>query len=208
MDGNQEFWCGRPECRKHFTTKYGLKAHMRKHTGERPYQCPESECLKSFRWRSSLVSHLLTHKKAREREKRRSVPDSLYNVSCMHGEALEDAGPSAELSLGSAGDVASESPATDIDGADASTRAAMAAMVSEFRKTHSIEVGPDLSAFSAMPQAFSGTPQQFNASQQFSVSRQPKLEPQPLLFPTTGNDARPARSDSPQQDDAPVPTPF
>lgn len=34
-----------------------MKAHMRMHTGEKPYICRHADCLKAFRWKSSLTYH-------------------------------------------------------------------------------------------------------------------------------------------------------
>ncbi|XP_055629249.1 zinc finger protein OZF-like [Toxorhynchites rutilus septentrionalis] len=46
-------------CKKTFTSKHGVRLHMRTHTGERSFLCPH--CQKTFRESSTLMKHIRTH---------------------------------------------------------------------------------------------------------------------------------------------------
>lgn len=49
--------CPYPNCERVSTEQSNMKAHMRMHTGEKPYVCRNAGCMKAFRWKSSLTYH-------------------------------------------------------------------------------------------------------------------------------------------------------
>ncbi|PXF48466.1 hypothetical protein BWQ96_01635 [Gracilariopsis chorda] len=49
--------CPFDNCARTSTEHSNLKAHMRMHTGERPYTCSAPGCRRNFRWKSSLTYH-------------------------------------------------------------------------------------------------------------------------------------------------------
>lgn len=51
------YTCPFPSCTRISSEHSNMKAHMRLHTGERPYVCRVPSCRKSFRWKSSLTYH-------------------------------------------------------------------------------------------------------------------------------------------------------
>mmetsp|Transcript_12514 Transcript_12514/g.38215 ORF Transcript_12514/g.38215 Transcript_12514/m.38215 type:complete len:137 (-) Transcript_12514:293-703(-) len=53
--------CPHENCDRVFQRKWNLKAHMRIHTGDKPYTCDEPGCGKKFKWSSSLQYHKRTH---------------------------------------------------------------------------------------------------------------------------------------------------
>mmetsp|Transcript_204 Transcript_204/g.648 ORF Transcript_204/g.648 Transcript_204/m.648 type:complete len:174 (-) Transcript_204:63-584(-) len=66
--------CGVEGCGKYFTRRFNLKAHVRCHTGARPFVCPFDNCNQSFKWKSSYASHLRSHRNTDARRRLHTVP--------------------------------------------------------------------------------------------------------------------------------------
>ncbi|GAB5370859.1 hypothetical protein AAMO2058_001529400 [Amorphochlora amoebiformis] len=56
----KSFPCTFEGCQDAFSTRFSLKRHMKKHTGERPFECPY-KCGKSFAEKSTLTRHVRVH---------------------------------------------------------------------------------------------------------------------------------------------------
>ncbi|KAI9251057.1 hypothetical protein BY458DRAFT_493739 [Sporodiniella umbellata] len=56
-------WEGCPRIMNPFTKRHKMYAHLRIHTGERPFICPHPGCQKQFTRPDSLTNHIKTHSK-------------------------------------------------------------------------------------------------------------------------------------------------
>ena len=53
--------CKFPSCSDSFKTRFSLKRHSKKHSGEKPFRCSYHHCLKAFAEKSTLKRHLRIH---------------------------------------------------------------------------------------------------------------------------------------------------
>ena len=72
--GERPFMCTWMFCGKRFTRSDELQRHLRTHTGEKRFHC--NECGKRFMRSDHLSKHIKTHQKNRTREQEQAIEDS------------------------------------------------------------------------------------------------------------------------------------